>query len=421
MPKRLMFLATLASIGLLSQGDYFSSFVFNLDGEPIFYDQPGADPVAKLGRELQAGRKLAKHPRYGYLPALLEALNVKTSTQGLVFSKTSFQLHRISPDNPRALYFNDDVYVGYVPGGDLLELSAVDPAKGGMFYVLAETENGALRVERRDECLQCHQAPRTLGVPGHIVRSVYPSPDGYPLTQTSSFTVDHRTPDHQAWGGWYVTAPGTTAHMGNRVAMKERDPEVLSQMPPLAESFDRTKYLSPDSDLLALRILAHQSMGHNYIARVQYETLTAIYQQSGINRMLGRPADFLGESSRGRIERGADILLRYLRFTEEPAWKAALAVDSKFAREFMATGKRDRRGRSLKDLNARTRLMQHRLSYLVYTDAFAALPPLVRQRFWEGFQRSLPPEEAALREILCDTLPDYRQRGYCDAAAAATR
>ena len=73
---------------------------------------------------------------HGYLPALSKELNVPQSSQVLVFSKTSFQRERITPKTPRALYFNDDVYVGFCLRGDVLEVSAVDPKLGTAFYTL---------------------------------------------------------------------------------------------------------------------------------------------------------------------------------------------------------------------------------------------------------------------------------------------
>src|ERR1700678_4444390 len=76
------------------------------------------DPVAALSRRIQQGTaQLPFDPVYGYLPALLEALHVPFESQMAVFSKTSIQLLRIAPSNPRVLYFNDSVAVGWVPGG----------------------------------------------------------------------------------------------------------------------------------------------------------------------------------------------------------------------------------------------------------------------------------------------------------------
>src|SRR5207244_7707809 len=92
--------------------------------EPINYaTAPVNDPVARLQARLDRGElKLDSNPKNGYLAALLKALNIPASSQSLVFSKTSFQRDRISPQRPRALYFDDDTYVGWVRGGDVVEL-----------------------------------------------------------------------------------------------------------------------------------------------------------------------------------------------------------------------------------------------------------------------------------------------------------
>ena len=81
------------------------------DSQVIGYRHAGGnDAVARLQRQINSGEiKLEYSEKSGYLESLLKALRVPVSSQGLVFSKTSFQLHRISPSNPRAIYFNDDV------------------------------------------------------------------------------------------------------------------------------------------------------------------------------------------------------------------------------------------------------------------------------------------------------------------------
>jgi hypothetical protein len=69
-----------------------------------------SDPIAKLQKQLDLGEvTLTYEPGHGYLRSVLAALRVPVSTQTLVFSKTSFQYPKISPERPRALYYNDDV------------------------------------------------------------------------------------------------------------------------------------------------------------------------------------------------------------------------------------------------------------------------------------------------------------------------
>ncbi len=79
--------------------------------------------------------------------SVLAALRVPVSSQTLVFSKTSFQYPKISPERPRALYYNDDVYVGQVHDGRLLEfVSFMIPCRAAIFYVMDEHPVGASEI-----------------------------------------------------------------------------------------------------------------------------------------------------------------------------------------------------------------------------------------------------------------------------------
>jgi hypothetical protein len=195
-----------------------SSLVLPGEDEAIgYYAPPKEDPVAQLQQRLDRGEVLLEYaPPGGYLLSVLKQLQIPVSSQVLVFSKTSFQQHRIAPETPRALYFNDSAYVGWVQGGDVVEVSAVDPERGGMFYSLDQRKSTKPKFIRREECLQCHASPKTLGVPGHLVRSVFPNWEGFPQLQAGSFLTDHSSPLKERWGGWYVTGThGAQRHLGN--------------------------------------------------------------------------------------------------------------------------------------------------------------------------------------------------------------
>jgi hypothetical protein len=421
--------------GLAQQtNDFSGSFVFPLDSEAIRYDTPSNDPIARLQREIDAGRrKLTRDPKTGYLKPLLEALGIPLSSQSLVFSKTSFQLHRISPDNPRALYFNDDVYVGYVPGGDVVEVSAVDPVKGGMFYALSQTPAEKPQLVRRDDCLQCHASPRTLGVPGHIVRSVYPIGEGYPATNAPSYNTDHRSPFDLRFGGWYITGTtGSMKHMGNAIAENPDKPENLNFGPnanwtTLSKRIDTGRYLVPSADVVAHMVLSHQSAGHNYIARVHYEAKTALHMQEAISKSLKEPPGTLSESTARRIDRAAEVLLRYLLMTDEQKLPAPVQGLSAFASDFGKLGPRDSKGRSLRDFDLQTRVFRYPLSFLIYSEAFDQLPERIRERFFArlsdvlagrdttGMSAALSPSTRdVIREIVLDTKPEARRRWQRD-------
>jgi hypothetical protein len=174
----------------------------DFESEPIAYSKSKPNNrVAQFDEELQSGRvTLSYDSRFGYLPALLKALDVPQSSQMLVFSKTSLQRHRITSRTPRALYFNDDVYIGFCHDGDVLEISAADDQLGTVFYTLdQDAETGPKLIRQGDNCLICHAASATKQVPGHLVRSVYCDASGLPLLASSTYRTDYTSPFEQRW------------------------------------------------------------------------------------------------------------------------------------------------------------------------------------------------------------------------------
>jgi hypothetical protein len=326
--------------------------VLPIDHDAIRYGKrPARDPVAPLAEKLRAGAaNLTFDPDHGYLPAVLRELKIPLSSQVLVFSKTSFQAVRIAPRLPRAIYFNDEVTVGWVRGGDVVEFAAADPDLGTVFYSLDQEERQRPSIERRGmECLQCHHAPATQGVPGLMVRSVETDRYGKPMFPEPSYITDHRSPLDQRWGGWYVSGThGSARHMGNTGVLNKTD---------LREFFDIGAYLTPHSDIVALMVLEHQTQALNLIARATYQF------------KMGKTAD-IGE------------LARYLSFQGEAPLEAPLEGTSGFARQFAQQGPRDPRGRSLRDFDLKGRIFRYPLSFLIYSRAFDGMPPALRERIW---------------------------------------
>ncbi len=181
------------------------TFYLPLDHPAIQYAQePVTDPVAGLEKRLEAGKAKLTFAAggSGYLASVLRELGIGVDSQILVFSKGSIQTKQISPLTPRAIYFNDDTAVGFVQNGDVLELSALDPRKGVIFYSLDAKRSDQPEFARRDECLRCHQGPITLGVPGIFVSSLHPRTVEREV-HGNSFVTDHRTPLNERWGGCF--------------------------------------------------------------------------------------------------------------------------------------------------------------------------------------------------------------------------
>ena len=118
-------------LGAQGSGPIESSFFDGTAHPSIAYHvRPSDDPVARLGRQLEAGTATLGYERgSGYLRALLRALDIDVDTQLAVFSKTSLQAPFISPRNPRTIFFNDSVAVAW-PRGGFVEIAAQDPVQG---------------------------------------------------------------------------------------------------------------------------------------------------------------------------------------------------------------------------------------------------------------------------------------------------
>ncbi len=251
------------------------------------------DPIARLEKRLERGEATLRFdPEHGYLRSVLEALRVPVSSQTLVFAKTSFQFPQINPANPRALYFNDDVYVGQVHHGKFLEFVSFDPRQGAIFYVIDERQSSSPRFERAAvDCVQCHVASSTRGVPGVMLRSVFPKASGYPAAGAKSFVTRQESPLNERWGGWYVTAlQGAENGMANALVSDPANPEQLDRpaiknVTNLSGYLNASTYLTGSSDIVALLVLAHQTQMHNLITQTTYRTSVAA-GDSGLNRAL---------------------------------------------------------------------------------------------------------------------------------------
>ena len=371
--------------------------------DPIAYSKTApTDAVAKLQQQIDSGAvTLAYDEAHGYLPAVLKALHVPVSSQGLVFSRTSLQVDRIAPWTPRAIYFNDDVYVGWVQGGPIMEVASADPALGGVFYTLSQQQTDHPTFERQTHtCLQCHDSSSsTGGVPGFIMRSVVTDRYGYPVQADTGATTD-QTPMEKRWGGWYVTGTmGDPPHMGN-VFVPKLAHEIGNVQSYLAQNrlvsthdvtslkdrFDVDPYLAPHSDAVALLVLAHQTAVHNLITMAGYEA-----------RIAGGELD-------ARAKGVADRLASAMMFTKQATLPAPVQGTSTFAGDFQAIGPKDSQGRSLRDLDLNERVFKYPLSYLIYSDSFNALPATVKQHVYGRIRAEASPD---VLQILKDTKPDF--------------
>jgi hypothetical protein len=395
------FLIAFAGVAWLAAQQLEDTFYIPLDDPAIQYGQrPVDDPVARLERRLESGQaKLEVAANgLGYLPSVLKLLGVNPDSQALVFSKTSTQVENIGPRTPRAIYFNDDVLVGFVRNSDVLELASLDPKQGVQLYVLVKASEPAFAPSQG--CLRCHQGAPTLGIPGLLVSSVHPISQSR-QEHGNAFMTDHRTPLSGRWGGWYVTGTsGSQTHLGNNTNLVDPvrsggpSTQPTQNLTSLAELLDTSRYLTATSDIVALMTLEHQIRMTNLIVRI------------GWDARMGMASD--------KLNAEIDEMVKYMLFADEEPLKAPVKGVSTFTETFPQRGPHDPQGRSLRDFDLKTRLFRYPLSYMIYSAAFDGLPDQVRdrvyRRLFERFSSDSSETGKAILEIVRTTktnLPDY--------------
>ena len=371
------------------------------------------DPVTLLAKQIERGdvRLEFASDGWGYLSDLLKRLDIKIDSQVLVFSKTSFQLTKIGPKTPRAVYFNDNVAVGSVQQGSVFEIISFDASQGLVYSTLDTQKAEKPRFERHfAECLNCHGPANGL-----VVSSVYPSPDGTPFVTGTFFEgIDHRTPLENRWGGWYVSGiHGSVRHMGNAVAPDPDRPLDLEEdntqnLTNLATKFDTTKYLTSTSDIVALMTLEHQVHMTNL-----FNSLGRQFRRASSSGSL--------ENAKKDLDRAVEQVIEYMLFMDEAPLREPVKGVSTFTATFPQRGPRDKLGRSLRDFDLQKRLFRYPLSYMIYSDVFDAMPAAAQDRLYQRLREILSgmdqspkfhhlslADRQAITEILQDTKPLVR-------------
>ncbi len=366
-----------------------------------YFETPTNEPVKRLDDLIDAGKvKLAyAGGGLGYLPSVLKQLDLNVDSQVLVYTQTSFQAPLISPQRPRAIYFNDDVAVGFVQDGEVMEVSALDPKQGVAFYTLSTYRKDKPAFARREVCLQCHQGGHTLGVPGLVVSSAYMPKGAEAEHARGGFVTDDRTAIEDRWGGWYVS--------GNLGEQKHQGIPIGAGFEP---RFDTSAYLSPDSDVVALLTLEHQTRMTNLIIRVGWDTRIAM-------------AEGKLDESREKLDAAIEDMVGYMLFADEAPMSGPIKGVSTFTKTFPARGPKDKQGRTLRDFDLQKRLFKYPLSYMIYNKAFDSMPDWARERVYRRLYDVLSGKDTSAKfaklpaddrrnvlEILRETkpgLPDY--------------
>jgi hypothetical protein len=362
---------------------------------------------------------------------LLRELKVPVASQVVVFSKTSLQRHHISPDRPRAIYFSDECYIGWVPSG-LVEVTTIDPLLGPVFYQLDPAQvrpDESPRFTRDSDCMRCHGGTFVRDIPGVFVRSLHTDANGEMLLRGGSEVVDFRTPFTNRWGGWYVTGKhGSTLHRGN-VFTEEKDDQLVADfkrganVTSLDKFFDTSRYLTNSSDIVALLVLEHQTAMQNSITRAGMDCRRMLQYQAALQRELKETStnEFAFDSVRSVFTGAVQDLVDDLLFRGEATLPSRLEGSPAFQRAFQENARRASNGRSLKDFSLEGQLFRNRCSYLIYSDSFLALPSQLKRRVYARLGEILTASEtepryahlgneerAQIARILRETHPEFR-------------
>jgi len=338
------------------------------------------DRFSGMMQSLESDPRLDRSSEKSFLISFLKVLGVPASSQMLVFSTTSLQLRFISPANPRAIYFTDDLYVGYIPGARI-EVLSLDAELGAIFYIFdIPRETHAIHFERSERCMNCHVSDETGHVPGLVIKSVVPGPGGGSLDAFRGGQSGHGIPFSDRFGGWHVTGKfGISNHWGNLTG-RYVEGDIKTFPNPPGERFQWTKYPVATSDILAHLLHEHQAGFVNRVVEAGYRARTALFLSDGK----------LTPSQSAELDAQARIVVRYLLFADEvPLPAGGVEPDVTFKADFLRNRRATAEGLSLKDLDLGTRLFKHRCSYMIYSPVFEGLPEVMKTRIYSLLREAL--------------------------------
>jgi hypothetical protein len=411
MLKRLLILA---AIILFSRTTGVAQEQETYEQSPFNYSQATpSDGISALQEKISSGKLNCGSNDRDIVRSLLRELHIPTESQVLVFSKTSLQRQRIGPASPRSVFFTDNCYLGWVPSG-LVEITTVDPVLGPIFYAFdpsAYRTNSAQCLARSSDCLRCHGGTFVRGIPGVLVRSVYPGADGEPMLQFGTEVVDFRTPFTNRWGGWYVTGlHGSALHRGNSCATERDGQPVMdfrrgANVTDLSPFFRGAEYLTNTSDIVALLVLEHQTAMQNTLTRASLNSRRMLEYQRKLQSELKEPVteEPVYQSVKSVLDSSAREIVDDLLFKDEAQLPPGIRGGAGFQRAFQANARRAPDGGSLKDLLLDGHLFQNRCSYLIYSDSFLSLPKQLKSRVYRRLAAALRSSSSDSRYAYLDS------------------
>lgn len=399
--------------------------------EEQYFGAVPSDPVSALLNLVKSGKvKLKFEPKHGFLVSLLKELGISKTSQLLVFSKSSLQSAYISGSTPRAIYFDDQTYVGWIEGAPNIEIASVDPTHGPMFYLLPNTQPTLPPISRQVyECTQCHDSVMTNHVPGLMARSLYTNYDGTTRLASGSHLTTPRSPLAERWGGWYVTGShGSQRHMGNETA---RGPDTASiinmdrgaNVMDLSRYLDTSGLLTSTSDIVALMVAEHQMEVQNRLTSANYATRNALRDETIFTPELAGTGKH-SSSTLGRIRGACEPLVEAILCSGEVPLTAPISGSAEYIADYTRRYPKVAHSRSLAQLDLQTRLFRFSCSPMIYSSSFHGLPKEAREQVYNRIREVLkgdsikkpyshlkPADREAIREILEATIPEFRGVG----------
>ena len=406
----------------VASAQFYNDFELKPHG---YFTRKPQDPMSLLMEKIDAGEvTITEENGKPLVERLLRELKLDKDTQVLVFSKTSLQKRAVSYRNPRAIYFNESVYLGWMPNGRV-EVASFDPEIGPLFYFQRQLDDTRSRLfVRTRSCLGCHAGNATNFIPGSLGRSVYPDRTGRVLKGIEDYRRSgHHIPLQDRYGGWFVSGQhGKMRHMGNSIATREDgqvtiDRKRFANLEKLDQFFPTDSYLAPGSDIAALLVFDHQVTMHHRLVEATYRARQALFD-SKLDPMETDVAKLAAGRSIREFTEGVDKVIDYMLFREEIALPK-VSCEANFRRAFTANKRTDKGGNSLKDLRLDGRIFEHRCSFMIYSPSFEHMPPMLRGAIYDrlhqiltaqapvkGFEHLGAEERTRIFEILRETKKD---------------
>lgn len=332
---------------------------------------------------------------------LLSDLNISIHSQTLVFSNTSLQLSRISQNNPRAIFFNDNLYLGYVPGG-FIEIIGIDAQIGAIPYVFKLPQKGDLQypqIRRSTRCMRCHATKQTGGVPGLLLSSVIPAETGGSLDNLNPGKPGHNLPYTRRFGGWFLTNQADNHNnWSNSIGVMNQKGQIKQKKIQLPV-YNISKYhLSNESEMVTHLVMEHQIGFTNLCISAQYAL-----RESRLSK---------NKSTKHQVEDYfVEQLLRYSLFVDEPNLSIPSDKEtSRFITYFEKSYPKKNPFNLFRKIELNTRLFKTRCSYMLGTPVFKALPDDFKNTFMISLREIVSKKNTELSFLGSHLEEDERER-----------